>query len=197
MNFEKDQRISDLYSNLNNSQVYIKRKDKYERLFDYTSFFYLDKDKMQIYQLSDSTIFDKRNITQQELDENYISLDELLDISEYVGKWMLDVLSGKKEYIYYKADGYIIYQCLDSENISIIITPPEHHNCEQKDTPFISDEFKDKKVMQDLIEKQMKKRIKEKEKKFLPPSPHPYAEDYLSNINNNNNNNNNNSRKRR
>ena len=40
--------------------------------------------------------------------------------------------------------------------------------------------------MQDLIEKQIEQRIKEKEKQFLPPSPHPYAEHYLSNINNDN-----------
>ena len=40
--------------------------------------------------------------------------------------------------------------------------------------------------MQNLIEKQIKQRIKEKENKFLPPSQPPDAEYYLSNINNDN-----------
>lgn len=148
-------------SNLNKNQVYVKRKDKIKGLFDGSSFFYLEKDKMQIYKLSDSTVFDKRNITQQELDENYISLNELLNISEYVGKWITDSISYEKRYVCYQADGYIIYRNSIDERIRILVNPRKHYNGVQKDIHFIIDEFKDKNSMQDLIEKQIKQRIDE------------------------------------
>ena len=149
--------------NRNKSKVYVKRKDKL-RLFDQTSFFYLDTDKMEIYRISVNTVFDKKNITQKELDENYINLDELLSISEYVGKYMVGINNFDEKYIYYKTDGYIIFQEPNNEKIRILINPDKHLSGDDRHHNLFDDKMKDKKIMQCIIEEQVREQVEEYKK---------------------------------
>ena len=161
-----------------NRRVYIKRKDKI-RLFDETSFFYLDTEQMQIYQVTPTTTFKKRNITQQELEENYISLDELLNKSEYIGKCMMSLNDYEEKYIYYKTDGYIIYQEPNDEKIHILINPDIHVNCNDRYNKNFNEKMKDKKIMQSIIEKQVRERVEKYKKQKTSKSDSYYTDSII------------------
>lgn len=147
----------------NNCKVYIKRKDKL-RLFDQTSFHYLDTDQMQIYQVTPTKVFNKINITQKELDEDYISLEELLNISQYVGHCMMELGNFEEKYIYYTTDGYIIYQEPFDERIRILINPGIHSRCTNRHNKHFDEKMKDKTVMQYIIENQIRQQVEEYKK---------------------------------
>lgn len=183
-NIENDKKIKEmilrkLYPNynfnLNKSYIYIEDDEKKtsfsvenDKLF--TSFNYLEKDGLKLFKFSFDTDLNKViDINPYELVENYISLDELLNMSEYVGEWMMNFdFIFPCIYIYYKSDEYIIFRFPSSE-IYIAENTGRYYKCEKeiiRAKGYIwDDELRDKKVMLKFIEDQKKERV-EKIKSF-------------------------------
>ena len=162
------------------SKIYINIGEKSG--IDIESFYYLDEEKNKLYQVcysSNYPIYFEKNV--QELGNSYISLEDFIDKSTFIGenKKNLDMdIYG----IICEMDDYSL--CIKNNKFCIRYNPILFKTSVKKYIHF--DEFKDKKHLIDLIEKQIEQTIKEKEKQSQQSSPHSY-EHYIPYINNNKN----------
>ena len=165
------------------SKIYINIKDN--TILGSESFYYLDEEKHQIYKVrySDSS-YAHLEIKFDELGDEYITLDEFLDKATFVD----ENIESPRYKIYgaiYKMDNYLL--CITSNKFCIRNMAYGGLNSMKKTKKYIHlDEFKDKKHLIELIEKQIEQTIKEKEKQSQQSSPHSY-EHYIPYINNNKN----------
>ena len=165
------------------SKIYINIKDN--TILGSESFYYLDEEKHQIYKVrySDSS-YAHLEIKIDELGDEYITLDEFLDKATFVD----ENIESPRYKIYgaiYKMDNYLL--CITSNKFCIRNMAYGGLNSMKKTKKYIRlDEFKDKKHLIDLIEKQIKHTIKEKEEQSQQSIPHSY-EHYIPYINNNKN----------
>ena len=158
------------------SKIYIKIKDT--SILDSKSFYYLDEEK--IYQVCyDDRIYSERKF--EELGDNYITLEEFFDKAIFIGENKVDINMGTYGVIY-KMDDYLL--CIKNNTFCIEYRKPLYKTTAKKYIHL--DEFKDKKHLIDLIEKQIKQTIKEKEKQSQQSIPHSY-EYYIPYINDNKN----------
>lgn len=165
------------------SKIYIKIKDT--STLDRESFYYLDEEKNKIYQVCyDDRIYSERKYSErkfEELGDNYITLEEFFDKAIFIGENKVDINMGTYGVIY-KMDDYLL--CIKNNTFCIEYRKPLYKTNAKKYIHL--DEFKDKKHLIDLIEKQIKQTIKEKEEQSQQSIPHSY-EHYIPYINNNKN----------
>ena len=165
------------------SKIYINIKDA--TIMGSESFYYLDEEKHQIYKVrySDSS-YAYLEIKNYELGDEYITLDEFLDKATFVD----ENIESPRYKIYgaiYKMDNYLL--CITSNKFCIRNMAYGSLYSMTKTKKYINlDEFKDKKHLIGLIEKQIEQTIKEKEQQSQQSIPHSH-EYYSSYINNNKN----------
>ena len=176
-------------SRTSKSKVYINIGTS--NIIDRESFYYLDEEKNKIYQVCyDDRIYSERKYSErkyserkfEELGDNYITLEEFLDKAIFIGENKVDINMGTYGVIY-KMDDYLL--CIKNNTFCIEYRKPLYKTNAKKYIHL--DEFKDKKHLIDLIEKQIKQTIKEKEEQSQQSIPHSY-EYYIPYINNNNKN---------
>lgn len=135
------------------TKIYIKKKDSYN---DERNFYYLDENEMIMYEVIGESVFSIK-IDLEELSEDYISLDELLNKSRYIGRDTTN-MPDNQIFIIYTSDEYIIYKDNEKdEQIKIKVNP------QLSTTIFYSmyknDKYQDKKYLSSLIKEQVEQKI--------------------------------------
>lgn len=162
--------------NSNKSNIYI--KTKHTNIFDDASFFYLNEESMLMYKIEPhnriSGISSKK-ITQNDLKQEYISLEEFLDKSTFIGENKVDenwykcaIIYQKQNYSIYIGD----YQIYDHQ--FCIGYNKTFHKSPFRQNNHNLNEYKDKEHLISLIKEQIKKRFEEElEKKENQQSSKP------------------------
>lgn len=136
----------------NKSNIYIKKTNKY--MFDDSSFFYLDEVKMVMYK---DSVVSRRAITKEELDTEYVSLEEVLESATFVGDYRIMNYTTSVAYLYEYGDRVIYYY---DNKFSIIKNKKdmfEPLEATGKEDSF--EKFEDKEYVYRMIEQQVKAKI--------------------------------------
>lgn len=149
-------------------KIYI--KEKCSNIYEENSFFVFDEEKMLIYRIyPDDPKIRSKKIDYEELEENYISLEEFLDKSEFEGNcrnldvYTIELLYKKNETIlFYRAHKFYIGR----------VTEHLPHCHYKNDTDF--DKYKNKEYVYSLIEKQIIHMIEKYQKQNIDVPEYDY-----------------------
>ena len=147
------------------SNIYIKKKDKIQYGNERRSFYYIDEENTIMYRIGTlgvESIIEKEDI--KNLETDYISLEDVLEQSNYVGRYKISAY-GIYRYIVYENKDYMIYIEDGKKDLVVLVNPDQHieTDLESKD---IKPELKDKNTTKELILEQLKQRIAEYEKRY-------------------------------
>lgn len=161
------------------SNIYIKKKDKTKYDNERLSFYYIDDENMLMYRIGEFDIeinnINKEDIKNLEID--YISLEDVLEQSNYIGRYKINAY-GIYRYIVYENKDYMIYIPNKSKTFAVFVNPDQHieTDLESKD---IKPELKDKNTTKELILEQLKQRIAEYEKRYTKKDSYEYHKEKL------------------
>ena len=158
-----DKAILEKIKNILNTKIYIKMK--FENPSDDHGFFYLDKENMLMYEIiSSDAITDIRTykVTEKDLEENYIPIDEFLNKATFIGENKIGYL-GEKYALIYQLNGYSIY--LENNQLCLGFNKT-FFKTSYKEYLYL-DEFTNKPYLINLITKQIEKKIEKEVNKKL------------------------------
>lgn len=157
---EKDNKLIEKINkvlNMKKTNVYI--KTKHNNFFDDISFFYLNEKDMIMYKIEPHNRqlgISSKHITQDDLEQEYISLQQFLDKSTFIGENKTDYL-GARYGVIYEFDGYSLFLQNHTFHIGYKM---KFFKASHREYTYM-DEFKDKNHLISLIEQQIQKRFEE------------------------------------
>lgn len=176
-----DKAILEGIKNILNTKIYIKMK--FENSSDDIGFFYLDKENMLMYEfISSDTTTDIRTykITKNDLEENYMPIDEFLNKATFIGENKIGYL-GEKYALIYQLNGYSIY--LENNQLCLGFNKT-FFKTSYKEYLFL-DEFTNKPNLINLITKQIEQKLEQELNKSQQISTsdfyHPYDSEEIFN----------------
>ena len=136
-----------------NSNIYIKKIHGYAS--DNNNFFYLDEDTMLMYEIpntNETTNLNSQKVTQDNLEKEYILLEDFLENAKYIGENKTDY-NEKKYGLLYEMHGYSLY----IENDQIYVGYNKNFlKTEDKSYIYLED-YKDKSYLIELLKEQINK----------------------------------------
>lgn len=159
------------------STVYIKAN--IEGIWDECSFFWYDEENMTMYRIRNVGTIDSEKITYQQLTDNYITLEDFLDESTFIGQYKMKTNTAVVG-IVYEGFGYSIY--LENNKFCITKDTSSMKTIRSRTTESF-DKYKDKKYVYDLIEEQLREIIEIYKKKSAAKNAKKYKDykDFLIN----------------
>lgn len=163
------------------SNIYIKKKDKIQYGNERRCFYYIDEENTIMYRIGTfgvESIKEKEDIENLEID--YIPLEDILEQSNYVGRYKKNEY-GIYRYIVYENKDYMIYIEDGKEDLVVLVNPDQHieTDLESKD---IKPELKDKNTTKELILEQLKQRIAEYEKRYTKKDSYDFTRSFEENL---------------
>ena len=171
--------LSEIKNKLNNkkinkSKIYLKIPK--ENQFNNINFYYLIEEDMQIYEIpsfNKNSKINKEKISETNLEEDYISIEEFLNKATFIGENKTDYSGGKYGLIY-ELHGYSIYL----ENNQICIAYNKTFLKTDKKEYIYLDEFANKQHLIDLITKEIENKLAEELNRIKQTSESHYSHSY-------------------